>query len=186
MAKKKAKTKETLIMIHIPDADSHQGIGTLTIQRGDLGHIQQFDYKGLTLKGNIAEAVGTALLKLIQVEAAPPPDLSAVDAGDSASVSTPTDTESVDDDDESVSSDSLPEEVEEDKNPSEVAENAENPLSTLPLQSVVSGENASTDTDDTLTENHAVKPAQSPEKVSVSVVAKPTDTSTNNPQMSMF
>lgn len=185
MAKKKAKTKETIIMIRLPDVDDRQGVGTLTIQRGELGHLQQFDYKGLTLKSNIAEAVGTALLKLVQVEAAPPPDLPAADAENSASVSTPTDTESVDDDDESVSSDSLPDEPEEDENPSEMAENAENPPPNPPIQSV-SGETAITDTDDTLQETHIVKPAKSPEKVSVSVVAKPADTLTNNQQISMF
>ncbi|MBZ0309672.1 MAG: hypothetical protein K8I82_26645 [Anaerolineae bacterium] len=164
--KKPSKKKELVIMIRIPDVDDRQGVGTLAIQRGELGHLQQFDYKGLTLKGNIAEAVGTALLKLVQVEAAPPPDLPAADTENSAS----------------VNSDSLPDEAEEDENPSEMAEN---PPSNPPIQSV-SGETAITDTDDTLQETHTVKPAQSPEKVSVSVGFATTDTLTNNQQIAMF
>src|SRR5688572_14572261 len=61
MAKKISKTKETVILIRIPDMETRQGAGTLTIQRGDLGHIMQFIYTGLTVRGNIAEALKTAL-----------------------------------------------------------------------------------------------------------------------------
>lgn len=178
MVKRKSKAKELIILIRLPDADSHQGIGTLTIQRGDLGHLQQFDYRGLTLKGNISEAIQAALLKLAQVEAAPPPDLS-------PSVSSPPDPDSVADEAESVSNDLLPDEAEEDENAAEMAEKVENRPATPPLQSV-SGETANYDTDDTLTETHPPKRPKSPKQVSVSVVAKPTDISTAKQQITLF
>lgn len=71
MAKEKAK--ETVILLRIPDAKARSGEGSITIQRGDLGHLQQFNYTGLTLRGNIAEAVQNALIALAKLEAAPPP-----------------------------------------------------------------------------------------------------------------
>jgi hypothetical protein len=181
MAKKK-KTPETIIMIRIPDVDSRNGKATLTIQRGELGHMGEFDYKGLTLKGNIAEAVGNALVKLVGVENAPPPEISTENA---QSVSTPTDSSEAADDPQSVSSDtdslSL-DEADEDENPPDSPEidekspeNAENPG--------VSTQTAIYDTDDTLDEEQA-------EKVSVSVTAVPTDTSdetaADKQQMSLF
>ncbi len=73
MTKQKAKTKETVILLRIPDAKARSGEGSLTIQRGDLGHLQQFNYTGLTLRGNIAEAVQNALIALAKLEATPPP-----------------------------------------------------------------------------------------------------------------
>jgi hypothetical protein len=183
MAKKKSsKKKELVILIRIPDSDSRDGKATLTIQRGELGHMSEFDYKGLTLKGNIAEAVGTALVKLVGVENAPPPEISTENA---QSVSTPTDSSEGDEDTQSVSSDtdslSL-DEANEDENPPDSPEidekspeNAENPG--------VSTQTAIYDTDDTLDEEQA-------EKVSVSVTAAPTDTSdetaTDKQQMSLF
>ncbi len=73
MTKPKSKTKETVILLRIPDVESRSGDGSITIQRGDLGHLQQFNYTGLTLRGNIAEAVQNALIALAKLEAAPPP-----------------------------------------------------------------------------------------------------------------
>lgn len=73
MTKPKSKTKETVILLRIPDVESRSGEGTITIQRGDLGHLQQFNYTGLTLRGNIAEAVQNALIALAKLEATPPP-----------------------------------------------------------------------------------------------------------------
>lgn len=71
MAKEKAK--ETVILLRIPDIKARSGEGSITIQRGDLGHLQQFNYTGLTLRRNIAEAVQNALIALAKLEAAPPP-----------------------------------------------------------------------------------------------------------------
>lgn len=102
MAKKK-KSSETIIMIRIPDVDSRNGKATLTIQRGELGHMGEFDYKGLTLKGNIAEAVGTALVKLMGVERTPPPAFPTETPKTDESVSTSTDSSEADEDGESVS-----------------------------------------------------------------------------------
>lgn len=73
MAKSKSKPKETVLLIRIPDAEARRGEASLTIQRGDLGHLTQFNYTGLTLRGNIAEAVQAALIALAKLEAAPPP-----------------------------------------------------------------------------------------------------------------
>ncbi|MCL4256243.1 MAG: hypothetical protein KJ043_20970 [Anaerolineae bacterium] len=73
MTKQKSKTKETVILLCIPDAEARSGEGSITIQRGDLGHLQQFNYTGLTLRGNIAEAVQNALIALAKLEATPPP-----------------------------------------------------------------------------------------------------------------
>lgn len=73
MAKSNGKTKETVILIRIPDAEARRGEASLTIQRGELGHLHQFTYTGLTLRGNITEAVQTALIALAKLEVAPPP-----------------------------------------------------------------------------------------------------------------
>ncbi|GIK64431.1 MAG: hypothetical protein BroJett018_22250 [Chloroflexota bacterium] len=72
MTKQKAKTKETVILLRIPDVEARSSEGSITIQRGDLGHLQQFNYTGLTLRGNIAEAVQNALIALAKLEANPP------------------------------------------------------------------------------------------------------------------
>lgn len=80
MAKSKSKPKETVLLIRIPDAEARRGEASLTIQRGDLGHLIQFTYTGLTLRGNIAEAVQTALIALAKLEAAPPPKFSTTPA----------------------------------------------------------------------------------------------------------
>jgi hypothetical protein len=73
MAKAKGKPKETVLLIRIPDAEARRGEASLAIQRGDLGHLSQFTYTGLTLHGNIAEAVQAALIALTRLEMAPPP-----------------------------------------------------------------------------------------------------------------
>lgn len=80
MAKPKSKPKETVLLIRIPDAEARRGEAALTIQRGDLGHLTQFNYTGLTLRGNIAEAVQAALIALAKLEAAPPPKFSTTPA----------------------------------------------------------------------------------------------------------
>ena len=186
MAKKKSsKKKELVILIRIPDSDSRDGKATLTIQRGELGHMSEFDYKGLTLKGNIAEAVGNALVKLVGVENAPPPDFPTETPKTGESVSTPTDSSEADDDDESVSSDTdslLPDEAEADENLPDSPEIDENPPQNAENPDV-STQTAIYDTDDTLDEEQA-------EKVSVSVTAAPTDTSdetaADKQQMSLF
>lgn len=72
MAKSTGKSKEIVILIRIPDAEARKGEASLTIQRGELGHLHQFNYTGLTLRGNITEAVQTALVALAKLEAAPP------------------------------------------------------------------------------------------------------------------
>ncbi|MBZ0304424.1 MAG: hypothetical protein K8I82_00010 [Anaerolineae bacterium] len=76
MAKKKSKSKETVILIRLPEMETRKGEGTMTVQRGDLGHIHQFNYTGLTVRGNIAEALQTAFIALAKLEAAPPPEFS--------------------------------------------------------------------------------------------------------------
>jgi hypothetical protein len=73
MSKTKPKPQATVLLVRIPDAEARHGEATLTIQRGDLGHLTQFNYTGLTLRGNIAEAVQAALIALVQLEATPPP-----------------------------------------------------------------------------------------------------------------
>lgn len=73
MSKKTGKAKETIIMIRIPDAQARRGDASLTVQRGDLGSVQQFAYTGLTLSGNIAQAVQTAFVTLAKLEATSPP-----------------------------------------------------------------------------------------------------------------
>lgn len=73
MAKTKSKPKETVLLIRIPDAEARRSEASLTIQRGELGHLIQFTYTGLTLRGNIAEAVQAALIALTKLEMAPPP-----------------------------------------------------------------------------------------------------------------
>lgn len=80
MAKSKSKTPETVILIRIPDAEARRGEASFTIQRGDVGHLHQFNYTGLTLRGNIAEAVQTALVALAKLETSPPPKFNTADA----------------------------------------------------------------------------------------------------------
>jgi hypothetical protein len=191
MAKKK-KSPETIILIRIPDADSRDGKATLTIQRGELGHMSEFDYKGLTLKGNIAEAVGTALVKLMGVERTPPPDFSTETPKTDESVSTSTDSSEAADEDESVSTstdtltpDEADEEEIEDEKPPESPEIDENPPQNAE-NPTVSTQAAKYDTDTSPDENVEEIAPESPKKVSVSVVSKTDDTSTDKQQMSLF
>jgi hypothetical protein len=79
MADKRKKAKETILMIRIPDDEARHGEASLTIQRGDLGIMRQFTYSGLTLKGNIAEAVQAAIAALAQLEVTPPPSFNTSD-----------------------------------------------------------------------------------------------------------
>jgi hypothetical protein len=193
MAKKKSsKKKELVILIRIPDADSRDGKATLTIQRGELGHMSEFDYKGLTLKGNIAEAVGTALVKLMGVERTPPPDFSTETPKTDESVSTSTDSSEAADEDESVSTstdtltpDEADEEEIEDEKPPESPEIDENPPQNAE-NPTVSTQTAKYDTDTSPDENVEEIAPESPKKVSVSVVSKTDDTSTDKQQMSLF
>ncbi|MBZ0307100.1 MAG: hypothetical protein K8I82_13605 [Anaerolineae bacterium] len=105
MAKSKGKPKETVLLIRIPDAEARRGEASLTIQRGDLGHLTQFNYTGLTLRGNIAEAVQAALIALTKLEMSPPPKFNTPDTPAHAETTVTTDTstaenESDTDDDE--------------------------------------------------------------------------------------
>ncbi len=72
MTKLKNKDKETVILIRIPEVTARKGEATLTVTRGELGHLQTFAYSGLTLKGNLAETVQRALATLAQLEMTPP------------------------------------------------------------------------------------------------------------------
>jgi hypothetical protein len=192
MAKKSSKKKELVVLIRIPDADSRDGKATLTIQRGELGYMSEFDYKGLTLKGNIAEAVGTALVKLMGVERTPPPTFPTETPKTDESVSTPTDSSEAADEDESVSTvtdsltpDEADEEETEDENPSDSPEIDENPPQNTE-NPTVSTLTANYDTDTSPGENVEEIALESPKKVSVSVVSKTDDTSTDKQQMSLF
>jgi len=175
MAKKKTHKKNTdvVILIRIPDATARHGEATLTIQRGTLGHIHEFSYSGLTLKGNIAEAVQTALLKLTKVEATPPPELSTetTEAADESTVEP--DADSLDDVD--ADDTPLPNDPNEDEIEPEVSED------TLPA--VESGSTPmDTGTDDTsLDEAENV-----PQKVSVSAMPEISVTPSDNQQMNLF
>lgn len=124
MAKSKSKPKETVLLIRIPDAEARRGEASLTIQRGDLGHLTQFNYTGLTLRGNIAEAVQVALIALAKLEAAPPPKFNTTPAQAETAVTTDTSTaenESDVDDDEVDTTDV--DEGEEGEESSEVDDN---------------------------------------------------------------
>lgn len=123
MAKLKSKSKETVLLIRIPDAEARRGEASLTIQRGDLGHLTQFNYTGLTLRGNVAEAVQAALIALTKLEASPPPKFNTTTTPAQAETTVTTDTspeknESEVDDDEMDTHDL--EEAEEDDTISEV------------------------------------------------------------------
>ena len=183
MARKKSKTKETVILIRIPDANARQGEATLTIQRGDLGHMQSFAHTGLSLKSDVAETVQDALQKLATIEAAPPPELPAkTDENETETVSSQTDSSQPTDDSQSVSTASG-------DSASESADSRENDADS-PENAGVSSPTVITDTDDTLTGNPVEDAENPPEKVSVSVMASPTDTSgeaqAENQQISLF
>lgn len=111
MATKKPKTKETVILIRIPDVEARRGDASLTIQRGDLGHMQQFSYSGLTLRGNITEALQTALIALAKLETTPPPQFStsntSAQANNPFTSYTPPDPPDGDDDSDAPSDDDL-------------------------------------------------------------------------------
>ncbi|KAB2866701.1 MAG: hypothetical protein F9K46_01785, partial [Anaerolineae bacterium] len=114
MTKQKSKTKETVILLRIPDVEARSGEGSLTIQRGDLGHLQQFNYTGLTLRGNIAEAVQNALIALAKLETAPPPKFTS---------DTPTQTDDVDTPDTPFDENAVEPDDDTDTNEEEEAEN---------------------------------------------------------------
>lgn len=78
------KARETVILIRIPEVDARKGEATLTLTRGDLGHLQTFTYSGLTLKGNLAETIQRALATLAQLEMTPPPPVVAADTHQTA------------------------------------------------------------------------------------------------------
>lgn len=90
MAKSTGKSKETVILIRIPDAEARKGEASLTIQRGELGHLHQFNYTGLTLRGNITEAVQTAIVALAKLEAAPPPQFNTTETPTQAEIAVTT------------------------------------------------------------------------------------------------
>lgn len=94
----KSKPKETVLLIRIPDAEARRGEASLTIQRGDLGHLSQFNYTGLTLRGNIAEAMQAALIALTKLEMSPPPKFNTPATPAQAETSVTTDTSTAEND----------------------------------------------------------------------------------------
>lgn len=69
---KKKKSTEVNILIHLSDPNARTGKATLSIKRGDLGHILQIEYSGLLLKSQLAEGIQNALIALTKIEATPP------------------------------------------------------------------------------------------------------------------
>jgi hypothetical protein len=73
MSNKKQSTKQaappTVITLTLPEADGAEQKGTLLIQRGDLAHVRQFTYLGVS---DIAAAIKEAYIALAAVEAEPP------------------------------------------------------------------------------------------------------------------
>jgi|GEM_PF-449633 len=181
MAKK--QSKELVVLIRIPDATAHDGTATLTLQRGDIGRITEFAYRGLTLKGNIAEAIGQALQTLIRLENSPPPAILAESVSSVPTQKTP---------EKSVSSLLTVQGSEPTKNAPDEGQIPENPprrdkndTKTPPNQGVSTGTD-STDTDTSEGTKISQKTRKIPPKLSVSVVSKPTDSSDDSQQMSMF
>jgi len=181
MAKK--QSKELVALIRIPDATAHDGTATLTLQRGDMGRITEFAYRGLTLKGNIAEAIGQALQELIRLEAAPPPAILAESVSNVPTQKSP---------EKSVSSlltvqGAKPTENAPDEG--QIPENSpkrdKNDTKSPRNQGVSTGTD-STDTDTSEGTKISQKTRKIPPKLSVSVVSKPTDSSDDSQQMSMF
>jgi len=181
MAKK--QSKELVVLLRIPDATAHDGTATLTLQRGDIGRITEFAYRGLTLKGNIAEAIGQALQELIRLEAAPPPAILAESVSNVPTQKTP---------EKSVSSlltvqGAKPTENAPDEGqiPEDLPKRDKNDTKSPQNQGVSTGTD-STDTDTSEGIKISQKTRKIPPKLSVSVVSKPTDSSDDNQQISLF
>ncbi len=73
MSNKKQSTKQaappTVITLTLPEDDGIEHKGTLLIARGDLAHVHQFTYLGVS---DIAAAIKEAYIALATVEAEPP------------------------------------------------------------------------------------------------------------------
>jgi hypothetical protein len=73
MSNKKQSTQQaappTVITLTLPEDDSIEHQGTLLIARGDLAHVRQFTYLGVS---DLAAAIKEAYIALAAVEAAPP------------------------------------------------------------------------------------------------------------------
>jgi hypothetical protein len=73
MSDKKKSTKQaappTVITLTLPEDDSIEHKGTLLIARGDLAHVRQFTYLGVS---DIAAVIKEAYIALAAVEAEPP------------------------------------------------------------------------------------------------------------------
>jgi hypothetical protein len=73
MSNKKQSTKQaappTVITVTLPEDDGIEHQGTLLIARGDLAHVRQFTYLGVS---DIAAAIKEAYIALAAVEAEPP------------------------------------------------------------------------------------------------------------------
>lgn len=73
MSNKKQSTKQaappTVITLTLPEDDGIEHQGTLLIARGDLAHVRQFTYLGVS---DIAAAIKEAYIALAAVEAEPP------------------------------------------------------------------------------------------------------------------
>lgn len=75
---KKDEQPDTRITITLPGEGGITRTGVIHAQRGDLAFFGEFQYAG---QGDIADAIYGALLRLIDVEAAPPPDLDTANGG---------------------------------------------------------------------------------------------------------
>lgn len=73
MSNKKQSTKQaappTVITLTLPEDDGIEHKGTLLIARGDLAHVRQFTYLGVS---DIAAAIKEAYIALAAIEAEPP------------------------------------------------------------------------------------------------------------------
>ena len=73
MSNQKKSTKQaappTVITLTLPEDDGIEHKGTLLIARGDLAHVRQFTYLGVS---DIAAAIKEAYIALVAVEAEPP------------------------------------------------------------------------------------------------------------------
>ncbi|MBZ0283464.1 MAG: hypothetical protein K8L97_22200 [Anaerolineae bacterium] len=65
----KSSSLPTVITLTLPEKESVEGNGTLLIQRGDLAHIRQFVYSGVS---DVAAVIKDAYFALSGVEAEPP------------------------------------------------------------------------------------------------------------------
>lgn len=66
---KKLSSPPTVITLTLPEKEGGEGSGTLLIQRGELAHVRQFTYGGVS---DITDTIKAAYIALSAVEAEPP------------------------------------------------------------------------------------------------------------------